>query len=147
METKYGKYIIKKPKANIVKTEWTSNEYSPTSTSVTRVAFIDNEVLPGAFYFEGVWRWQPSPEGYNVKPHSHDFDEVLAFFGTDPENPWDLCGKVELWLGGEKHTITESCTVFIPRGLEHCPLIFHKVDRPIFYLTTGPSNMYTGEKK
>ena len=146
METKYGKYIIKKPKAEIIPSDWSSNEYSG-SNAATRVAFLDDEVLKGAFYFECIWRWQPSPEGISVKPHAHDFDEVLAFFGTNPENLFDLCGEVELWLDDEKHTITESCTVFIPRGLKHCPLIFHRVDRPIFYLTTGPSTMYTGEKK
>ena len=69
-------------------------------------------------------------------------DEVVAFFGTNPEDPWDLCGEVELWLGDEKHIITKSSLVFIPKGLKHCPLIARRVDRPIFHFTTGPAHLY-----
>jgi hypothetical protein len=146
METKYGKYIIKKPKAGISQKDWGSGEYS-VSDVATRVAFLDGEALKGAFYFECLWRWKPSLQGLNVKAHVHDFDEIIAFFGTNPEKPFDLCGEVDLWLGDEKHRITESCTIFVPCGLKHGPLLFNRVDRPIFYLTTGTSGMYEGEKK
>ena len=71
-----------------------------------------------------------------------DFDEVIAFFGTDPDDIHDLCGEVELWLGDEKHIIDKSCMVFVPAGLNHCPLRFNRVDRPIFYFTAGPGSMY-----
>jgi hypothetical protein len=77
-----------------------------------------------------------------TEPHSHDYDEVIAFFGTNPNDPYDLGAEVELWLGDEKHIIKKSSLVFIPAGLKHCPLTFLRVDRPVFHYTTGPGKMY-----
>jgi hypothetical protein len=148
-ESKYGKYIVTELKKNIKEAPW-----SPPVTSVSkgkggRLFFVDNEVAPGAFYLECVWI-MPAPKGesakvpprVSVKPHTHDYDEVLSFFGTNPDDFYDLGGEVELWLGDEKHMLTKSCIVFIPKGLQHCPLTFHRVDRPIFHFTSGPGRMY-----
>jgi hypothetical protein len=74
--------------------------------------------------------------------HAHDYDEVIAFFGTDLNDPDDLGAEVELWLEDEKHIITKTSLVFVPAGLRHCPLIFLKVDKPVFHYTTGPGKMY-----
>jgi hypothetical protein len=38
-------------------------------------------------------------------------------------------------LGDEKHMLSKTCSIFIPKGLEHCPLIHRRVDRP--YLQIG----------
>ena len=135
-ESKYGKYIVTEPKANIVKPPW-----SPPSTP-NRVAYIDNEVVEGAFYMECVWippRLRPGP---GPKAHTHDYDEILGFFGSDTENQRDLYGEVELWLEDEKHIINKSCLIFIPKGMKHCPLTFTRVDRPIFHFSVGPGKMY-----
>jgi hypothetical protein len=145
-KTKYGHLIVTELKKNIIEAPW-----SPPASAVSpgkggRIFFLDNEVVPGAFYLECVWvmprQKTPKPTGAGVKPHAHDYDEVLCFFGTDPADFYDLHAEVELWLGGEKHTITRSCIVFIPRGLEHGPLNFIKVDRPVFHFSSGPGRMY-----
>jgi mannose-6-phosphate isomerase-like protein (cupin superfamily) len=143
-ETKYGKYIVTKPKANIARTDWGRETTAPQR--LTRVMYLDDEVIKGAFYVECAWFLK----GTDVEaplPHTHDFDEVLGFFGTNPEEPENLYGEIDIWLGDEKHTLTKSCLVFIPKGLKHCPLVIRKVDRPIFHFSTGPGGMYTGEKK
>jgi len=77
---------------------------------------------------------------------THDFDEILGFCGTNFDDPTDLCGEIELWLGDEPQILTKSCIVFIPRGLVHCPLRIKRVDRPIFHFGTGTSGMYTGKQ-
>lgn len=153
-ESKYGKYIVSALKSNIVEAPW-----SPPVTSVSkgkggRLLFLDEEVVPGAFYLECVWIVPPdSPEALerrrniSVQPHSHDYDEVLCFFGTNQEDFYDLGGEIELWLGDEKHVITKSSIVFIPAGLQHCPLRFLRVDRPIFHFTGGPGKMYFNPEK
>jgi hypothetical protein len=46
--------------------------------------------------------------------HTYDFDEIIAFIGTNPDGIHNLGGEVELWLAGEKHLITKSCLVFVP---------------------------------
>jgi hypothetical protein len=77
------------------------------------------------------------------KPHNHDFDEYLVFMGTNPEDPFDLCGEVEIWLGDdEKHVITKTSAVFVPKGLYHTPIHFLRVDRPILMFRTGNTLKY-----
>lgn len=132
-ETKYGKYIVSKYMAS------TSKFREGFSSPVT---YIDSNFVEGAFYAECVW-FHKASEG-SPPEHTHeDFDEILMFFGSDPENPHDLCGEIELWLGDEKHMITESCIVYIPKGLKHCPMYFRRVDRPIIHLSTAPSRNYS----
>jgi hypothetical protein len=65
------------------------------------------------------------------------------FFGSDAKRPHDLCGEVELWMGGERYLLTESCMVFVPKGVKHCPMYFRRVDRPIIHLSTMPSQGYS----
>ena len=69
-------------------------------------------------------------------PHSHDFHELLCFFGGDPMDFSDLGGEVLMCLGEEqeKHIITSPSIVSIPPGLIHCPLRVTKCDKPIAFL-------------
>jgi hypothetical protein len=143
-ESKYGKYIVTEPKANIVKPAW-----SPQGEVPGRVAYLDHEVVDGAFYMECVWLMpgMKVPPGVDIKKlgpqaHTHDYDEILGFFGSDTENMGDLGGEAVLWLGDEEHKINKSCLVFIPKGLQHCPLYFPRIDKPIFHFSVGPGKMY-----
>jgi hypothetical protein len=132
-ETKYGKYII---------TETPGNQDHPNVNVTLLINHELNGAVKGAFYLESSMVMQ-ADEGLKDKPHNHDFDEYLIFLGTNPENPSDLCGEIELWLGDEeKHVLTRSCAVFIPRGLYHTPLIFNRVDRPILMLHAGNTLHY-----
>ena len=107
--------------------------------------FLDDEVIEGAFYVETAWS---APRGPEEEPrtvaeaHTHDYDEVLAMFGTDLSNPYDLNGEVEFWLGNEQHILTRSCIIFIPKGIVHCPLIYRRVEKPIFNFSTHAGSMY-----
>jgi hypothetical protein len=106
--------------------------------------------VPGAkFYAEALWFWprqnSPTPrpgEEPGVKPHTHPFPEMIAFFGTNPDDIHDLCGEIELWIDGEQHIITKSFVAFIPAGVVHCPLKIRRIDRPIFHFTAGPGKVY-----
>jgi len=139
-ETKYGKYIITGTKLDLKFPSY-RHEVAEIVDRKTRLIYLDGEVIKGAFYVECVWYWKGSdtPE---VEAHTHTFDEVITFFGTNPEDPHDLCGEVELWLEGEKHILTKSCLVFVPKGMKHCPLIIRRVDKPIFHFTAGPGSTY-----
>lgn len=150
VETQFGKYIVTELKRNLVRPAWNKAEKKPEEGM--SVLYLDSEVLDGAFYVAGSWYWprqippvpladRPNP----VKPHQHDFDEVLALFGTNRDDPHDLGGELEVWLGGEKHIVTKSCIIFIPKGLIHGPIGFNRIDRPIFHFGCGPSQMYSGQ--
>lgn len=147
-ETKYGKYIVKQLKTNIKEASWTNPVQPAGKGHGGRLLFLDEEVMPGAFYVETAWS---HPRGLITEPksvaepHKHDYDEVLGMFGTDLDDPYKLNGEVEFWLGDEKHIITESCIIFIPQGLTHCPLIYHRIDKPIFNFTTHSGKMYIEE--
>jgi len=151
-KTKYGKYIISEYKPPAAEAPWSPPNLGGVSKGKGgRVFYLDNSIIPGAFYMECVWV-MPRPAGtmpggatarrVGTESHAHDYDEVIAFFGTDNNDPYDLGAEVELWLGDEKHIITKSSLVFVPAGLKHCPLTFLKVDRPVFHFTTGPGKMY-----
>jgi len=135
-ESKYSKYIVTKPPAN---RKVPSYRHEPVNNipggTMTHMAAINSEVIPGAFTVATEWFW-PRPgisEKIGVEAHTHPFDEVLGFFGTNPDDPDDLGAEIEFWLGDEKHILTKSCLVYIPAGLKHCPLIHRRVDRPFFH--------------
>ena len=121
-ESKYAKYIITEADPDKVELQHMR----------TRILGLNDKVLPGAMDVNCVW-YTGASDGVLREAHSHAFDEVLAFIGTDPENPRDLGGEIEIWLGDEKFLLTKSCLVFLPKGLVHCPMSILKVYRPIFH--------------
>lgn len=133
---KYDKYFMTELNLPEVRQK-TANE---NAEIYKHVAWLDSNYIEGAFYSEVVWYYKPRKS--TVGSHTHDFDEIIAFFGSDPYNIHDLGGEVELWMGGEQHIITKSCLVFVPKGMEHCPLSFNRVDRPIFHFTAGMGGKY-----
>ncbi len=106
---------------------------------------LDEKRFPGIpFFTDSAWVWpKPNEIVMEGKSHSHQFDEVVTLFGTNPDNPRNLCGEVEFWLEDEKYTITTSCIIYVPRGIKHCPLIFRKVERPIFHYIVGQGGRYS----
>ena len=146
MESKYGKYIVTELKKNIVEAPWSPPATPCEKGKGGRLLWLDHEVVPGGFYLECAWD-VPSPDGspkppMEVKPHTHDYDEVLCFFGSNQDDYYDLGGEIEFWLGDEKHIITKSCIIFIPKGLQHGPLRILRVDRPIFSFSSGHGKTY-----
>ncbi len=111
-----------------------------------RILWMDDRVVEGAFHMNTAWYLKAADTLENA-PHVHDSDEIIGFFGNDPEDPWDLGGEVEIYLDGEKHTITKSAMIFVPAGMPHCPLILKRVDRPIFHFTTVTGGRYLKDGK
>jgi hypothetical protein len=135
------KYIITETKERPL----TFVNVPPPKGTMEFVACLDDDIIKGAFFLETSWFRKATPPG--PQEHVHDFDEVLGFFGTNPDDVHDLGGEVEFWIDGEKHLITKSFLAFIPKGVKHCPLRVTKVNRPIFHISTGQKSMYSGERK
>src|SRR5512145_241099 len=136
-ENRYGKYIVtelKLPKA-------VQQEMPDPEKYRARLLYLDEEAIEGAFYLSSGWYLKAS-DIQQAEAHTHDFDEVVAFFGTNPENPLDLGGEIEFWLGGEKHMLKNSCLIFVPKGMSHCPYWIRKVNQPIIHFSTAPYGTY-----
>ena len=105
---------------------------------------IYDDIFKGAFFAGCEIIWGLTGNGpVNIEaPHTHDFDEIIGFGGTNRNYPRELGGEIEFWLGGEKHIITKTCLIFIPKGVEHCPIYFRRVDTPIFMFEAGNDTMY-----
>jgi hypothetical protein len=139
-EFKHGKYIVTQPKQNIVVPSWGGSLSHETST---RVMYLDSEVIKGAFYVESVWFWPTDKKDKaSPEPHTHEYDEVLAFVGTNWENPNDLGAIIELWIDGERNLMNQTFLAFIPAGIVHNPLNILKITRPVFHFAMGTGKTY-----
>ncbi len=75
-------------------------------------------------------------------PHSHDFPEMLGFIGGNPADISDFGAEIEFTIGGEKHVITGPAVVSVPAGVEHCPIVFTRVDKPIVFLEVSLTRIW-----
>jgi len=103
--------------------------------------WLDDHVIEGAPFVNTAWYFKPEPDV--VLAHTHDFDEVVGFFGSDSRNPHDLGGEIEFWLEDEKYILKNSCLIFIPKGMKHCPERVLKVERPIFHVSLANVVQYS----
>ena len=111
-----------------------------------RIIWMDGEVCPGAFQMNTAW-YSAVPERDPIfTEHVHDdCDELIGFFSSDPENPYDLGGEIEYTVGGEAHLLTKSTMIFVPANLPHNPMRILKVDRPIFHFSVVTKTKYEAE--
>ncbi len=140
-ETNYGKYVVTELKIPEEK-QAIAEAYSEYAT---RILWMDENVAEGAFHMNTAW-YLKAAATLEDTPHVHETDEIIGFFGSDAANPHDLGGEIEIWLEDEKQVITQSAMVFVPAGMNHCPLILKSVDRPIFHFTTVPGKLYVKDE-
>lgn len=141
-ESKYGKYVI----TDLIIPEEKKKIAEAYSKYATRILWMDENVVEGAFHMNTAW-YLKAATTLEDKPHAHENDEIIGFFGNDPDHPHDLGGEIEMWMEDEKHLITKSALLFVPAGMPHCPLILKRVDRPIFHFTTVPHGRYIKDEK
>ncbi len=153
---KYGKYICTELKKSAELPGYRDDQKdSGKPRFFEHIGWLDNEVIPGAYYTEAIWYWPQGMKGMPVltpeeakkrqggpPPHSHAFPEVLSFCGTNMDDPSDLGGIVEFWLEDEKYIFDKSFIIYIPENVMHCPLRTLKIERPMFHFTMGPGEMY-----
>ena len=141
-ESKYGKYVV----TDLIVPEDKKKIAEAYSKYATRILWMDENVVEGAFHMNTAW-YLKAATTLEDRPHAHENDEIIGFFGNNPDHPHDLGGEIEMWLEDEKHIITKSALLFVPAGMKHCPLILKRVDRPIFHFTTVPHGRYVKDEK
>lgn len=78
-------------------------------------------------------------------PHSHDFDMYLTLIGFDHNGLEELGAEVIMHFGEEQeqHVITTPSSIYIPKGLLHCPFEFRRVDKPLLLVHATLAPKYT----
>ena len=120
-ETKYGKYIVTELKVP----EGYGAPESPDK-SRARLLFLDDSVVKGAFYLSAAWYLKDSDAHVPPPSHTHEHDEIIAFFGTNNEDIHDLGGELEIWLGGEQHFVTKELPYLCAERAEPLPFLGQK---------------------
>jgi hypothetical protein len=116
-----------------------------------RVLSLDSDVMKGAFYMETAWffpgDWPDKTAGdptRTIGEHVHDYDEVIAWVGTDPKDRYNLNGEIEIWIDGKQNFINRSFLCFVPAGVKHGPINIRKITKPMFHFTSGTGKKYKG---
>lgn len=138
-ETKYGRYFLREPFGVARHPE-----------IVSRVIHIGQDAELGGANFPITTNFSITMEAIHKaflmteKSHVHDFDEILCFVGGNPMDFRDFGAEVELSLGEEleKHIITTTTFVYVPKGLIHCPIQFKRVDKPIIFSAISLAPVY-----
>lgn len=111
-----------------------------------RIIWIDGQVCPGAFQMNTAWYHSVPERDPIFTAHVHeDADELIGFFSSDPDNPYDLGAEIEYTIDGEAHLLTKSTIIFVPAGLVHNPLRILRVDRPVFHFSVVTKAKYEAE--
>ena len=121
--------------------------------------WIDDDVIPGAYYGETTWIWPQSYPGQMsleeqarrftnkpMFPHAHDFPELLSWWGSDPDYPEDTTA-MSMIMDDEEIPLETSWIAYVPAGMLHMPKrLDGKVsEKPICHWTFGPG-FYTREE-
>ena len=81
-ETKYGKYIV-----TDLKTDFSEEFNAQYAKWATRILWIDDKVVEGAFQMNVSWYLKPQTGQQPLGAHTHDSGEIIGFFGNNHEDP------------------------------------------------------------
>ena len=105
---------------------------------------IQDSIVKGSFFAGCEWLWELTGDGpVSIElEHTHDYDEIIGFAGSNRKQPRDLGGEIEFWMDGESYTLTKTCLIFIPKGVKHSPVVLKRIDTPIFMFESVNNTVY-----
>jgi hypothetical protein len=111
------------------------------------MVFVRGEELAGfeLNFIVGVYD-TPGDWAPNRGAHAHPFDEILLFFGYDPQNLDYLGSDLNISMGkeGEQHRFNTPTVVAMPRGVPHNPLVTDRVYSNFGHFHLALSANYAG---
>lgn len=128
-ESKVEKFVVKKP----------AYEVTPkfeVKGRIPAMTLMSENLVPGTkMYIETGWvLGMPDPNPH-IGEHTHDYDEIILHLGTDPNNPEDLGGEIEIGIDGQPVTIDSTSGIYVPKGVKHGPLVWKKFTKPHLEMT------------
>jgi hypothetical protein len=123
------KYVVEKPAYEVI-------PKFEVKGRIPAMTLMSSNLVPGTkMYIETGWvLGMPDPNPH-IGEHTHDYDEIVLHIGTDPNNPEDLGGEIEIGMDGESVTINRTSAIYIPKGMKHGPLVWKKFGHPHLELT------------
>lgn len=81
------------------------------------------------------------------KQHTHDYDQMIWFLSSDPNDMLNLGAELEIDLGSPciRHRIATPTAVCLPKGTVHFSPIVTKVDRPFFYFSINCTKEFAAD--
>ncbi len=110
-----------------------------------RILWMDSNVCEGAFQMNTAWYFAVPERDPIFTEHVHDYDELIGFYGSDPDDPYELGGVIEFSINGEAHRLTRSTMIWLPAGATHNPMRILEVNKPIFHFSVVMNPMYDGK--
>jgi hypothetical protein len=134
---KYGQYVKSLPFR-----EYGPGGYRQGTVLDSEFLMLDVHVQYGSF-------WNATKIGKSpYVPHTHDFDQIMLFVGSDMNDPGDLFAEVEMCLGEDMETyvFASSSAVAIPRGLPHMPATITRMDKRVILYVISLASKYSASQ-
>ena len=119
----YEQYVIRNPMREIGSVLQKGRQ-NPSMTYMS-----STQINVANYYIEFGWIWGIVEGGVGAMVHNN-YEEIVLHIGGDPNNPEDLGADMEFGMGGKTFTFNTSFAAFIPKGVSHGPLKWHKVRKP-----------------
>lgn len=141
MGSKYDKFVFEFPAE--------SNELDSLGGFIMspQAYFRGSTQIPGSKYNIG-FQVFVKPFVLDRIPHRHDVDEYLIFLGGTFPNLFDFDADIEFTLGkdgvdAQVLHINKPTIIRVPAGIEHCPLKFVHVGKPVFFQAALMQDMFS----
>ena len=141
-ERKYEKLVYQfQPEYNEAAAEGVGTDYVYSPQAYFRGACQ----IPGSTFNVG-FQIFTKPFFLDRMPHKHKVEEYLIFLGGTFPNVYDFDARISFCIGEEmeEYIITQPTIVRIPPGVQHCPLNFIEVNKPIFFQAALLQGMFGG---
>ncbi len=110
-----------------------------------RILWMDGDVVPGAFQMNTAWYCSVPERDPIFAEHTHPYSELIGFFGSDPDDPYNLNAELIFTLNGEERRLTRSTMIYVPSDMPHNPMRILRVDKPMFHFSIVTNSTYNGE--
>jgi hypothetical protein len=118
----YEQYVIRSPMREAGPEQ--KGRQTPTMTYMSRT-----QIKEANTYLEFGWIWDVVDPPITRMVHDK-YDEIVLHIGGDPLHPEDLGADLEFDMGDEKLMFNTSFAMWLPKGVVHGPLTWHKVRKP-----------------
>ncbi|MBN1631034.1 MAG: hypothetical protein JW990_14830 [Thermoleophilia bacterium] len=120
----YESYVVRSP-IREAGPDYVEGRQNPTMTYMS-----GTQVIGVKTYLEIGWIWD-APNRPIPRMRHDNYEEIVCHAGSDPANPEDLGATMRFDVGNELTEYDTTHCVFLPRKLDHGPLIWSEVRRPM----------------